>query len=485
MGKHLYLLGYLFLMVINGFGHPILQKDTTIDQPSMSFDQLDNKALHKLDKKYSNLGKEIDGQSIQLLNRMEKQEMRLQNQLILKDSMAAKKVFGDAKATYEKWKNKLQTPVTGIIPRPLQEYVPRLDSLQTVMRFLGQPGSGLPTDKLQQIQGLSGHLQQLQEKWQQAGAIQGFVKQREQLLTDQLTKYGMTNQLSGMNKEVYYYQQRLAEYKKTLSDPSKMGDVALGMVRQLPVFQKFMQKNSYLGQLFPMPQNYGTPQALAGVPTSADVGNMIAQKLGTTDSKIDPQQYLQQQAQSGQDQLSALKDKVAKAGGSNSDMEIPQFTPNSQKTKSFLHRLEYGFNVQSQSSTVLLPTITVFAAMLGYKIDNGATAGVGVSYNMGWGNGLNHIALSNEGIGLRSFLDIRAKGSIWVTGGFEYNYIQEFAKLADLKNLDVWQKSALLGLTKKYKVGKQTGNLQLLYDFLAHYEIPQGSALKFRVGYTF
>jgi hypothetical protein len=265
-------------------------------------------------------------------------------------------------------RTKLQSPVTQLVPRPLQEYIPRLDSLSTAMRFLSSPTAGLPADKLQKVQALSGQLQQLQGKWQQAGAVQDFIKQREQLLSDQ---------------------------------------------------------------------------------------------------------------------LDALKSKIANAGGGNSNMEIPRFTPNDQKTKSFLHRLEFGFNMQSQTSTVYLPTTTNFAATVGYRINNGATAGIGVSYAMGWGTGLDHIALSAQGVGVRNYIDIKAKGSIWITGGMEYNYIEPFTKLTDLKNPDVWQKSVLLGLTKKYKVGKQTGNVQLLYDFLAHSQSPQGAALKFRVGYTF
>ena len=122
---------------------------------------------------------------------------------------------------------------------------------------------------------------------------------------------------------------------------------------------------------------------------------------------------------------------------------------------------------------------------MGYKISDNMTAGVGVSYNLGWGTGLNHIRFSSQGVGLRSYMDVRAKGSIWITGGYEYNYMQQFAGLSDLRNYDVWQKSALLGLTKKYNLGKMGGNLQLLYDFLAASQVPQASPLKFRIGYTF
>ncbi|MDE3212050.1 MAG: hypothetical protein KGM98_02355, partial [Bacteroidota bacterium] len=97
----------------------------------------------------------------------------------------------------------------------------------------------------------------------------------------------------------------------------------------------------------------------------------------------------------------------------------------------------------------------------------------------------NHVALSSQGVGLRSYVAIKAKGSIWITGGWEYNYFNAFVKLRELYNINAWQKSALLGITKKYKIGKKEGNMQLLYDFLSRVEVPRGQAIKFRVGWSF
>jgi hypothetical protein len=37
---------------------------------------------------------------------------------------------------------------------------------------------------------------------------------------------------------------------------------------------------------------------------------------------------------------------------------------------------------------------------------------------------------------------------------------------------------------KQFNVGKHSGNIQLLYDFLADQEIPQGQPLVFRFGYS-
>ena len=53
---------------------------------------------------------------------------------------------------------------------------------------------------------------------------------------------------------------------------------------------------------------------------------------------------MQQQIQAAQTELTTLKDKINQLGSSSSDMETPNFIPNSQKTKSFLKSLEIGLD---------------------------------------------------------------------------------------------------------------------------------------------
>lgn len=414
-----------------------------------------------------------------------------------KDSTKAKELFATSESKYLELKSKLQAPIASNITHPLKEYIPGLDSTQTAMQFLQQAGSkfGLSSDKLQQVSAISTQVQQLEGRLQQANDIQTFIKEREQELKDKLANTGLGKQLLSINKEVYYYQQRLAEYKALLNNKKQLEEKVLTTLTQLPVFQNFIQKHSYLAQLFPMPNNYGAPQALAGLQTRTQVQNILNQRIsaGGGAGGSNPQAYIQQQVQSAQDQMSQLKDKISELGGcGSSDMTMPDFKPNSQKTKTFLQRFEYGFNIQSEKGTGFLPVTSDIALTLGYKPNDKAVIGVGIAYKLGWGSGWNHIKLSNQGVGLRSYVDIKIPspvggvgGGFWISGGFEYNYMQAFAKLSDIKNLDIWQKSALMGLTKKYKVGKKTGNLQLLYDFLSNQQVPRGQALKFRVGWLF
>lgn len=292
----------------------------------------------------------------------------------------------------------------------------------------------------------------------------------------------MAKQLDGINKDIYYYQQQINEYRSLLNDPAKLQQVTLGLLRETPAFKEFMRNNSQLSQLFSMPSGYGTAAALQGLQTRTGIQQQLSQRLSGTGTNA--QQYLQQQVQAAQSELNKLKDKVNQLGGSGSDMVMPEFKPNTQKTKSFWKRLEYGLNIQSQKTNALLPTTSDIALIVGYKLNDKSTLGAGAGYKLGWGNNISNIHLTSQGVSLRTYLDVKLKGSIWISGGLEENYQQEFTKIDELKNINAWQRSGLIGLTKKYNIGKKKGNLQLLWDFLSYSQVPRTTAIKFRLGYT-
>jgi len=293
----------------------------------------------------------------------------------------------------------------------------------------------------------------------------------------------MGKELKKMNKEVYYYQQQLSEYKSILKDRKKIEQKAMAELQKLPAFTAFMKKNSQLAQLFRLPDNYGTPESLAGLQTRASVQNQITARFAS--SGVNPQQYMGQQMQMATAELSKIKDKLNKMGGGSGDIEMPDFKPNSQKTKSFLKRIEYGANVQSQKTNMLLPVTSDIALTAGYKLNDKSVIGIGASYKLGWGSGWKNIKLSNEGVGLRSYMDMKLKGSLWVSGGYEQNYQRAFTQINQLKDYNAWQTSGLIGLSKKYKIGKKTNNLQLLWDFMSYQQLPRRQPIVFRVGYIF
>src|SRR5690606_10202289 len=102
-------------------------------------------------------------------------------------------------------------------------------------------------------------------------------------------------------------------------------------------------------------------------------------------------------------------------------------------------------------------------------------------------------------IGVRSFADWKFRspiggggGGLFVTGGFEMNYFPAYKNAVPISPLGgggaAWQRSALLGVTKKIAIktkwAKAT-NIQLLYDFLSRQHEPFSQRVLFRVGYSF
>ncbi len=445
-------------------------------------DILGSDALYQsINKKVLTLQREVEEKSVKALERLQKQEAKLQKKLALKDSVAAKKLFAQTK--YQQLTDKLQHPT---VTKNFNEYIPKFDSLKTSLKFLEQTKSisdKLPAGFADKIKNVNLNVASLETKMQQAEEIKNYIKQRKEMLKAQLAKYDMLKDMKGLSKEAYYYQQQLNEYKAMLKDPKKLEQRAIDELKKLPAFASFMQKNSQLAQLFGIPANYGSAESLAGLQTRASIQNLLQQKFAG--AGVNPQQYIQQQVAGAQGELSKLKDQLNKAGGGSSNAEVPEFTPNSQKTKTFLKRIEYGANIQTQRPNGILPVTSDLALTAGFKLNDKSIIGIGASYKMGWGNGFNSIKITHQGLGLRSYVDSKIKGSFWLSGGYELNYQQAFEKLDILKDLSSWQRSGLLGLTKKYKIGKKTNNMQLLWDFLSYRQVPSTQPIVFRVGYVF
>jgi hypothetical protein len=55
-----------------------------------------------------------------------------------------------------------------------------------------------------------------------------------------------------------------------------------------------------------------------------------------------------------------------------------------------------------------------------FRLPDKNTVGIGGSYK--WGPNIKHIHITNQGMGLQSYIDIKLKGSFYLSGGLEYNY---------------------------------------------------------------
>lgn len=447
---------------------------------SISTKAVNQKVILKLSQVYSKIDQQLDKQTSHYLNKLQQQEQKLKKKLEEIDSNKAKALFAGSSQYYQNLQATMKNTEKKLLR--LNQYIPGLDSISTAARFLTGHIQlpGLSDQQLAQIKSLGNITSELQNKMQAAGSIKQLLQQRTQMIREQLAGFELGRSFKQFNQQVYYYQQQIHEYKELLQSPDKLVVKALSFVRGMPAFKDFMSRNSQLAQLFRVPGSTSN-DPVTGLQTRAAVQQQINNQFG---AGVNPQQFVQQQVQQASGALNELKNKANKLGGGNDELSMPDFKPNSQKTKSFWQRLEYGINIQSQKTNRLLPVTSDVAFTVGYKLNDKSIVGLGAAYKLGWGENISHIRISSQGAGLRSYADIKLKGSIWISGGYEYNYQQEFNKLSQLQNLDAWQKSGLIGLSKKYKIGKKNGNLQLLWDFLSYHQVPQTQPFKFRIGYV-
>ncbi len=485
----------ILLILLSTWCHA--QEPTTIDRianfPTRFFDKINHKAAGLEDK--------LERQTVKYLQRLAKKEQKLKHKLARTDSAAAANLFANSEKQYEQLIQQVSDDAPASLSRRSGQYLPYLDSVSTSLNFLEQ-NSGIISNAKEikdKIQGSLGQVNELQSKLQQSEQIKAFIRQRRQQIKETLSRYtrlpkGLTNGFNDFNKDVYYYSQQINEYRELLNNPDQLTQKALTLLNRCDAFQRFMREHSELAGLFGVPANYGTPQALAGLQTRAQVQQLIQTQLASAGPNA--QQMLQQNIQQAQAQLSQLKDKLNKLGGGGSgDMDMPDlpagqagFKPNNQKTKTFFQRLEYGTNLQTTKSSYFFPTTSDLALSVGYKLNDKNTIGIGASYKVGWGKDIRHINITHEGIGFRSFADFKLKGSFYASGGFEYNFQQPFSSFSQIDGLDKWQQSGLVGISKilslKSKLFKKT-KMQLLWDFLSYQQVPRAQAIKFRIGYNF
>jgi hypothetical protein len=332
-------------------------------------------------------------------------------------------------------------------------------------------------------------MQALAEEEDKSEALQQFIKERKKQLIEQAVQHiGKSKYLNKINKEAYYYAETLKNYKELFADSKKAEQTVKAILGRIPAFQQFLRKNSQLATLFGQPGDVTNTASLAGLQTRASVQSLIQDRIASGGPSA--AQEIQQSIQAAKAQINQLKEKLLKnprLAGGNGNGEMPDFKPNMQKTKTFLQRLEYGFNLQFAKNNTLLPTTSDIALSMGYKINDKSVIGTGASYKMGMGN-IRHIHFTHEGIGLRSFIDWKLKKQLFISGGYEVNHNAQFKNIAALKNYDAWQRSALIGLTKKINIKTKwtkSTNLQLLYDLLSQKHVPASQPVLFRVGYSF
>ncbi|PZR28924.1 MAG: hypothetical protein DI535_04190 [Citrobacter freundii] len=461
------------------YAYTFAQQDTVITS------KLGDKYIAQVSDKASSIEKKLNKKSQKIIKAFQQEEDRLRGKLGRKDSATAT-ILENGKEQYAQLQSKLDKA------GKLQQYIPSLDTLSSSLAFLKEhstliarlkDGPGKLDAAIANVKGLESSLRQAEE-------IKRLLKERRQLLKDQLSKLGMTRELAKLNKQAYYYSAQVTEYKQLLKDHRKAEKKALELLSKTQLFKDFMHRNSLLASLFRLPGDPNDPSSqvnLSGLQTRAQVNSLVQQQLSAGGPNAQAQ--FSQNMQQAQGQLNEVKNKLAKYSGGDNELDMPEgFKPNTQKTKSFLQRIELGANIQSQRSNGFFPVTSDLALTAGYKLNDKSVIGVGAGYKMGWGRNIQHIKVTHEGMSLRSFIDVKLKGSFWLTGGYEMHYRSSFKNIEELKDRSGWQESGLIGMSKvidmRSKLLKKT-KVQLLWDFLSYRQVPKPAAVLFRIGYNF
>jgi hypothetical protein len=493
----------------------------------------------RIQAKAARLDQQLTSQTQKYVKRMTNQEARLNKRLSATDSNAAAQLFAGSTERYAALMQRLRQDTGSRQMLVSGAYQPYTDSLRGTLAFLQQhpqlvsgsgvvtpalPGSstvaGLSTVSAQtgKLQKAASQLQSLQAKMQDAALLQQFMQQRQAQIQQYLSKYtqlpaGISNAFSGYQAQAAYYKQQVSQYEQTLNDPDKMFQTALTLLNRVPAFSSFMQRNSALSSLFPgagsgptsdpSKPGQGLPgrdQVLAGLQDQLGKNGLSAEAVAqkSTSSAVD--------AAGGAggglpDKLNGIGNFLSGGGasglngggsignggtGGSTTMGNSQLNP--QKTKSFLHRFEFGFNIQNMPSTYFYPTTTDIGVSLGYKLNGQNRIGIGASYKVGWSGDIHHLQVSGQGASVRSFLDIGISKTWLASGGLEMNYQPLVYTVHMLRDLENWEPAGLIGVTKvipiKSKLIKNT-RLQFLWNFLSYYQVPATQPFIFRLGYSF
>ena len=443
---------------------------------------LPDKFFETLNEKAASTESNLDHQTDKYLTKLQKQEAKLRKKLYRKDSTLAHRLFNGVDDKYNNLRNG-----TSKLTKCESLYSGHLDSLSTALNFLKNSNlSSIASNP--ELQKTLDQYKNLQEKFNASDQIKKYLDQRQQLLKQQFEKLGMVKELKQFQKQVYYYRTQIQEVKQAFEDPTKLEQKLLEVVMKIPEFKSFFARNSMLSSLFALPGSGGSSTAsLQGLQTRAMINQSLVDRFG---SGPDVSQQLQQNIQSAQGQLNDLKSRLSQYssgsyGNSTEEPSIPDFRPNQERTHSFRKRITYGFNIQSQKSRFGFPAMSDLGLSIGYKVRQNLVTGAGISGKVGWGQDWNHIAITFQGIGLRSYAEYQVNGSWWIAAGYETNYMRLIHSISQLQDYPAWSRSGLAGLSKRYSINKKfNGELKLLWNYLSYQERPRSNPILFRFAYS-
>ncbi|MFT3910234.1 MAG: hypothetical protein QM737_12465 [Ferruginibacter sp.] len=465
----------------NGEVKTITKADTTLT----TLKDLPHKYLKKVDKKINKYNSQVSGKTKKTLAKLSRWENKIKQQLEKISPGATANLFAPGQPTFGSLLQKLEEG-EAIEKNFTTTYDGYRDKLSTGLKYIASQKSVLDSSYIKPINETIVESDKLDQSIANSEATKKFIKERKKLLVEESLKYiGKSRYLSKISKESYYYTESLRNYKEIFSDPKKAEQTGLAILNKIPAYQKFLQENGMLASLFGKPSLDGLAQNIDGLQTRAGTKELIEQKIAGGGAGA--RDMMMENIGQAQTTLSQAKDRIAKAGKSSADDEIPDFKVNDQKSKTFLQRLEFGCNIQTTQKKGSIPGAANIALSAGFKLNDKSSIGIGASYKLGLGS-IDRISITHQGAGLRSYAELKLKKQFYLAGGFEMNYNAGFKNIKELEAYNAWQSSGLIGISKKIPVKTKFtkgSSIQLLFDFLYRQHVPVSQPVVLRMGYNF
>lgn len=466
--------------------HCEAQIDSTIE----FIQKIPAKYISRIDNKIDKYSNRITFKTEKTLVKLSRWENKIKSMLEKVSPETAARLFSNGQMTFSTALQKLKEG-KAVVEGYKTKYNEYSDKLTTSIKYLDEQKDKLNKNIIGPLNKAKQKLNELEKDVANTEAIEQFIKERKNELIDEVVKYiGKSKYLQKINKESYYYVETLRNYKEIFSDKKKVEELAFKILNKIPAFQKFAEKNSMLAGLFAPSSSFtslsrsgSSIPVVNGLASRASLQQFVAMNTALS-AGSNPFDQIRKQMTDVSSPLNEWKNKLSKLGGMG-NKNLPDFKSNSQRTKTFRQRLEFGTDLQFGKRVNYMPATSDIGIKVGYKLNDKSSAGIGVNYKVGLGKGFNNIKITSEGLGLRTYLKWKVKNLFDVQGGSEWNYMLRFSKIEQLKNSKAWQQSALIGLSRSYNVSnKLKGNIQILYDFLYSTHLPRTQPLVFRFGYS-
>ena len=371
-----------------------------------------------------------------------------------------------------------------LVPLSARSYLPKVDSMFTSLKFLTQNNQlsssylNLPLENLEALQQKIGQLQ----------ALQDVIAERKVLIESKLRSLGkLGKDFQKYNTAVSGYKSRFEALKADLDKPDKLVTQVLSLLAQRKEFRQFFAKHSIMAGFVRLPVEGEPidPKVLEGLQTRKEIEKILTDRFGSTDvipgvsGKGTPMPGMQSYLAS-LGETRGMKELLRE----NELLSSKRISP--KEKRKFKDMLHWGVNIQTVRATGIFPTTTDIGLSLGMDFTDRLTGGIGMAGKLGLGQNIQNIKISGQGLSLRSFVDGRIKGGIYLTASAEMNYLTEITKVDQLKDLSAWKFAGLAGLTKKFQLNQRAqANIQILYDFFYRANGIQTQPLVFRFGYSF